>query len=244
MQATAIVREAWELYKAHWRAFVPLALVVFLILGLITLLLGWIAGWLGLLISGLASLVGYFWLQGAYAEAVRDVRDGRQDLSMGDTFRRVQPRLPALIVAGIIAGIAIFIGFLLLIVPGLFLLTIWCLIVPAIVIEGKSAGESFGRSRELVRGNGWNVFGVIVITVAIAIVAGIILGLATFWLPDGIESFVQNVVSNTIVAPFVAVAWNLMYWALSKPIEGVGTQTVGAAPPQPPAQYEPPPPAE
>ena len=235
MQATAVVREAWELYKAHWRTFVPLALVVFLILGLITLVLGLIAGWLGLLISGLASLIGFFWLQGAYAEAVRDVRDGRQDLSIADTFRRVRPRLPALLAAGILAGIAIFIGFLLLIVPGLFLLTIWSLIVPAIVIEGKSAGESFGRSRELVRGNGWNVFGVIVITIAIAIVAGIILGIATFWLPDGIQSFVQNVISNTVVAPFVAVAWNLMYWTLSasKPIEGVGTSTAPMATPPP-----------
>ena len=67
-------------------------------------------------------------------------------------FQRVQPRLPALIVAGILAGLGIALGLVLLIVPGLFLLTIWSLIVPSIVVEGKSAGESFGRSRELVAG--------------------------------------------------------------------------------------------
>ena len=143
MQPGAIVREAWELYKAHWRTFVPLALIVYIVLGLVTLVFGLLLGWLGLLIGALASIVGTFWLQGALVEAVQDVRDGKQDLSVGQLFARVQPRLPALIVAGILAGLGIALGLVLLIIPGLFLLTIWSLIVPTIVIEGKSAGESF-----------------------------------------------------------------------------------------------------
>ncbi len=48
MQPGAIVREAWELYKTHWRTFVPLALIVYIILGLITLVFGLLLGWLGL----------------------------------------------------------------------------------------------------------------------------------------------------------------------------------------------------
>ena len=232
MQATAVVREAWELYKAHWKTFIPLALVVYVVLGLVTLLLAAVLGALGIILGALISIVGAFWLQGALVTAVQDVRDGRQDLSIGETFRKVQPRLPAIIIAGLLAGLGIALGFILLIIPGLVLLTIWSMIVPSIVLEGKSAGESFGRSRELVRGNGWNVFGVIVITIAAVIVAGIIIGIATFWLPDEIQGFVQNVISNTAVIPFVAVAWTLMYYALARPIEAVGTQTVGAAPPQ------------
>src|SRR5207237_1179714 len=95
---------------------------------------------------------------------VRDVRDGRADRSVGETYRAVQPRLPGVIAAGVVAAIAIGIGFLLLIVPGLFLLTIWSMLVPVIVLEGLSAGDSFTRSREIVRGNGWSVFGLIVVT--------------------------------------------------------------------------------
>jgi hypothetical protein len=216
MQAGAIVREGWELYKTHWRTFVPLALIVYIILGLITLVFGLILGWLGLVIGALASIVGTFWLQGALVEAVQDVRDGKQDLSIGEMFQRVQPRLPALIVAGILAGLGIALGLVLLIVPGLFLLTIWSLIVPTIVLEGKSAGESFGRSRELVKGNGWSVFGVIAITIGAVIVASIVVSLLTFWLPDDVDTFVSDLISNTLVVPFVAVAWTLMYFALAQ----------------------------
>ena len=235
MESGAVVREAWELYKTHWRTFVPLALIVYLVLGLITLVFALLLGWLGLVIGGLASIVGTFWLQGALVEAVRDVRDGKQDLSIGEIFARVRPRLPALIVAGILAGIGIVIGLVLLIVPGLFLLTIWSLIVPAIVIEGKSAGESFGRSRELVSGNGWNVFGVIVITIAAVIVASIIVGLATFWLPDDVDSFVSDLISNTVVVPFVACAWTLMYFALAQGRPAAPAAAAYSPPPPPPA---------
>ncbi len=235
MQPGAIVREAWELYKGHWRTFVPLALIVYIVLGLITLVFALLLGWLGAIIGALASIVGTFWLQGALVEAVQDVRDGKQDLSIGEMFQRVQPRLPALIVAGILAGLGIALGLILLIVPGLFLLTIWSLIVPTIVLEGKSAGESFGRSRELVRGNGWSVFGVIVMTIGAVIVASIIVSILTFWLPDGIDDFARSLISNTIVVPFIACAWTLMYFALA---QGRAAVPAGAAeafsPPPPP----------
>ena len=234
MQPGAIVREAWELYKAHWRTFVPLALIVYVVLGLVTLVFALLLGWLGAIIGALASIVGTFWLQGALVEAVQDVRDGKQDLSIGEMFQRVQPRLPALIVAGILAGLGIALGLILLIIPGLFLLTIWSLIVPTIVLEGKSAGESFGRSRELVKGNGWSVFGVIVITIGAVIVASIIVSLLTFWLPDGVDDFARSLISNTVVVPFIACAWTLMYFALA--------QGRSAAPAGVPESYSPPPP--
>jgi hypothetical protein len=234
MQSTAIVGNAWELYKAHWKTFVPLALVVYVIIGIASLLLTLALGVVGAIIGALLGLVGFFWLQGALVEAVRDVRDGKRDLSIGETFSRVQPRLTAIIPAGLIAGIAIVIGLILLIVPGLFLLTIWAVIIPVIVLEGRSAGESFGRSRELVRGNGWNVFGVILITVALTIVANIIVGIATFWLPDEAGSFVQSVLSNTVVAPFMAVALTLMYFALARPAAAEAPLATPVAPQPPP----------
>jgi ABC-type multidrug transport system fused ATPase/permease subunit len=234
MQPGAIVREAWELYKGHWRTFVPIALIVYIVLGVITFLFALLLGWLGLIIGVIASIVGTFWFQGALVEAVQDVRDGKQDLSIGEMFQRVQPRLPALIVAGLLAGLGIAFGLILLIVPGLFLLTIWSLIVPTIVLEGKSAGESFGRSRELVRGNGWQVFGVIVITFAVGIVASIVVSILTVWLPDDVKELVRNVISNTVVVPFIACAWTLMYFALA--------QGRSAAPAGVPEAYSPPPP--
>jgi hypothetical protein len=108
---------------------------------------------LGLLVV----IIAVFLLQAALVKAVQDVRDGRVDLSVGATFSAALPLVGSVAVAAILAGIAITIGLLIVIIPGLFLITIWCLIVPVIVLEGVGALDSFGRSLQLVRNSFWNV---------------------------------------------------------------------------------------
>ena len=218
MQPREVLGEAWALYKAHWRHFLPLALLVFVVLSLVSLLLSLVLGWFGALLATVVGLVGVFWLQGALCEAVADVRDGRADLSISETLQKVRPRLAPLLGAGLLAGLGVAVGLLLLIVPGLVLLTWWSVIIPVIVLERVAAMESFGRSRELVRGHGWNVFGVIVLTVLIlllvAILLAIILAILLAWLPDEVRGYVQTLVSNSLTAPFLALAWTIMYFRL------------------------------
>ncbi|MDQ4019552.1 MAG: hypothetical protein M3188_06930 [Actinomycetota bacterium] len=218
MSPGQILGEAWALYRAHWRHLLPIALVVYILLSLLVLLLAGLLGWLGVIAGVFVSLAGVFWLQGALAVAVADIRDGRADLSIRDTLSRVQPRLNTLAVAGLLAAIGITVGLLLLIVPGLVLATWWAVVVPAIVLEGRGVLEAFGRSRELVRGNGWNVFGLIVLTFLVLLGAGIVVGLllalALSPLPESLEQYVSDVVANTLFAPFVALAFTLAYYRL------------------------------
>jgi hypothetical protein len=153
-------------------------------------------------------------VEGALVKAVDDVRDGRADMSLGETFQAVRPQLSAIVVAGILAGLAIAIGLLLLIVPGLVLLTWWILIIPVIVLERSRAGEAFTRSRELVRGHGWSVFGLIVLTILLFIAFRIVLGLVLLPFADWLQSFLTEIVTGTLATPFVAVAWTLLYYRL------------------------------
>jgi hypothetical protein len=220
MRPGEVLSEAWALYKAHWRHFLPLAFVVFVVISLISLVLALVLGWVGAVLATLIGFIGVFWLQGALCEAVADVRDGRADLSISDTLQKVRPRLAPLLGAGVLAGLGVAIGLVLLIVPGLVLLTWWSVIVPVVVLERVAAMDSFGRSRELVRGNGWNVFGVIVLTVlillAFAIAFAIVAAVLLNWLPDEGKSFVQTLVVDTLTAPFLALAWTLMYFRLRR----------------------------
>jgi hypothetical protein len=210
----AVMREAWDLYKAHWRHLLPIALVVFLLLSLLVLLLVVLLGPLGLFASVFISLVGSFWIQGALVVAVEDIRDGRADLSIGETVSRVRPRLNTLSVAGFLAAVAILAGLVLCIVPGLVLATWWMLIVPVIMLERAGVLRAFGRSRELVRGHGWSAFGVVALTFLVVFVAGAVIGAALSPLGDALESYVRDVVRNTLAAPFVALAFTLTYYRL------------------------------
>jgi hypothetical protein len=121
--------------------------------------------------------------------------------------------VPTVAITGIVAGIAIAIGLLLLLAPGLFLLTIWIAIIPVIVLENRTASESFGRSRELVRGHGWEVFGVIILTIVVVFLANIVVSLVLYPF-DETGQFLAQLITNTIIAPFAVVAWTLVYYRL------------------------------
>jgi hypothetical protein len=232
---SGVFGEAWELYKAHWRHFFSIAFIVFAVLAAVGIVLTALLGWLGLLVSALISLAGTFWLQGALIQAVSDVRDGRADLSVSETFSQVYPRLGTIIVAGLLLGLAIAVGLLLLIVPGLYLMTIWIAVIPAIVLENRGIGESFGRSRELVRGYGWNVFGIIVLTILILLGVGIAIGLILSPLAEWLASLIQQIVANTIVTPFVVAVWTLVYYRLKGREEAAPADAAPEPEPEPEA---------
>src|SRR6266508_3646115 len=155
---TGVIGEAWALYKRHWRHLLTFSFAVYVTVAVIGALLTAALTWLGAILAAFVSLVAVFWLQAALVKAVDDVRDGRADLSLGETFAAAREHLGAVVVAGILAAIGIVLGLILLIVPGLVLMTWWAVIVPTIVLENRRAGKSFTRSRELVRGYGWGLF--------------------------------------------------------------------------------------
>lgn len=214
MQAGSIIGQAWDMYKAHWRHLLPIALVVYVLISLFALLLAVLLGWFGVVLGSLVGLAGIFWLQGALVVAIDDVRDGRADLSIGETLDRVRPRLNTLTLAGLIAAIAVGIGLVLLIAPGLYLLTIWLVIVPAIMLEGCGVSAAFARSQELVRGYGWSVFGVIALTVLILIGVSILFGIVRSSVDSNWVGVVINIISQSVTAPFVALAWTITYYEL------------------------------
>jgi len=239
-----VITEAWNLYKAQWRHLLSISFIVYLAVAIIAVLLTALLTWLGAILAALISLIAIFWLEAALVKAVQDIRDGRADLSIGETFAAAQARLAPVVVAGVIASIAILIGFVLLIIPGLVLLTFWCLIIPAIVIESKSAGESFGRSIDLVKGHFWRVLGIIVLTVLIYVGFEIVLSLILSPLADWLKNFVSTVVSGTLTAPFFALVLTVLYFRLAAvhlPGGAPADQTAPAAdmPQEPPPSHPP-----
>src|SRR3984957_8991930 len=140
---SGVLGEAWTLYKRHAAHFLLISFTIYLVIGVITALLSLALGSFGAVIGGLLSLLGTFLLTAALVKAVQDARDGRIDLDLRATISAALPLLGAVAVASILAAIGIGIGFILIIVPGLILLTFWSLIVPEIVIGGGGGPGAF-----------------------------------------------------------------------------------------------------
>jgi hypothetical protein len=209
-----VPNEAWQMYKAHARHLLAIAFVIYLLAGLLAASLA-LAGPVGDIFGFLVYVLAAFLLQAALTKAVQNELEGRADLSIGDTVSAATPFIGPVAIASILAGIAITIGLFLLIVPGLILLTIWAVIIPVIVIERSGALESFGRSQQLVRGRGWQVFGTLVLLYIIQIVAGALLAAIFAALPNAYRDGLTTVISGTLVAPYLALGVTLIYYRLA-----------------------------
>jgi hypothetical protein len=211
---TGVLREAWAMYRRFAAHFLLIAFVLYLISAIIGALLS-LAGIGGGLAAFVIDLFFLFLLQAALVKAVQDVRDGRVDLNFSETLRAALPYVAPVAGAGILAAIGIAIGFVIIIVPGLILLTFWSLIVPSIVIGGTPAMSSFGQSWRTVRGHAWRVFGTFVLVWLIDIVFKIVLSAIFFALPGAGRSFISSIVAGTLFAPFLAIVVSLVYYRLT-----------------------------
>jgi hypothetical protein len=161
----------------------------------------------------LIGLVATTLFTGMVVELVADVQDGRRDASVRQLLRAVVPVVGALLLVGFVAAVGVVVGLFLFIVPGLILLTIWSVAAPVVVLERPAGLGALGRSRELVQGNGWQVFGVIfILDILVLIVAGG-LQIAAESAGTGV-GIVVRVVVGVLTAPLAALASSVLYFEL------------------------------
>ena len=211
---TGVLTEAWDLYRRFASHFLLISFVIYVVAAALVSLLS-LAGVAGAIFGAIISFAATFVVQASLIKAVQDVRDGRVDLDLAETVRAAGPYILAVIGASILAGIGVAIGFFLFIVPGFILLTYWCLIVPFIVIAGAGVFESFSNSMRTVRGYAWRVFGTYVLVFLILIAFAIVFGFVLILLPLWLRSFVNNLVTGTLIAPFLALVATLIYYRLT-----------------------------
>lgn len=164
IDAGSVIRRTFRIYLDRLSVLLPAAVVVFGITGILSAIL--IAASPSLVyVSFLISDVAIMLFTAMVVGLVDAVQDGPRETSVGGLLLAVRPVLGELILVGIAAGIGIFIGFILLVVPGLVLATVWSVVAPVVVLERPGGLRALGRSRDLVRGNGWRVFCVIIVLI-------------------------------------------------------------------------------
>jgi hypothetical protein len=222
LEPGAVIARALDLYRENFAVLVPAAAALFAVQLVLAVVLG---GNLGVFVSLISLVLGTFY-QGMVVELVRDVQDGRRDNSVGQLFASVTPVLLTLLAVAFLFGVGVAIGFVLIVIPGLYLMTIWAVTAPVVVIERAGVLRAFSRSHELVRGNGWSVFAVIlVVFVGLAIVSALA-AIVTSGLGDVGSAIVAWVVT-AFTQPLSAVTAAVLYYAL---LERAGEPAVPAQP--------------
>lgn len=248
-----VLSRAANTYKEQAGVLLPAALIVFgavMVIGIVLGLIGAQLGVVGIIVFSLlvvaVAITAHVLYQGMVVQTVSDIQDGRRDASMGELFRSVVPVVPALIAAGALLGLAIFvpaalIGYvinpllagLVILVLSIVLFALFCLVPAVIVVERPGVIDAFRRSRELVRGNEAQVLLIFaIIFVGLFIVAAILGAIVRAIVPVAGASAVLQLIVNTLLAPLFALVVSTIYFQLQPAASSGGPGAVGAAPTQ------------
>ena len=173
-----------------------------------------VAGVIGFLAGQLATGACFKAVAQAYLGERTTWRD-----SLGFALRRFRSILWIVILGGFLT----LLGFLLLIVPGVYLAVAFAVALPVLMTEGVRGRKALGRSRSLVKGRWWRtailllVAGLLVSIVGGAITAAV--SALTFASPDEpVVVFLVGALSGTVAAlvttPFSAAYHTVLYFDL------------------------------
>jgi len=143
-----------------------------------------------------------------------------QKASFSDCLGRGLAMLPRVVGAAILASLGMTVGFMLFIIPGIILVVVWWVFVPAIVVEGAGIMESFTRSRALTSGRRWPILGLLVLVGIAQWLVGLVIGFVGS-LFGTIGAEILNLIVTLGFTAFASVLSGVGYYYLRAEKEGI-----------------------
>jgi hypothetical protein len=126
------------------------------------------------IVSSLLGYVANLVLAGALVVVVSEAVLGRR-IAIGAALARLKGRIGGLVGLSLLVGLCVLVGLIGLFIGAIYVYVILALAAPAFVLERAPVTTAMRRSRELVRGSWWRIFGILLLGGLIAsIVAGIL----------------------------------------------------------------------
>jgi multisubunit Na+/H+ antiporter MnhC subunit len=229
-----LVEDTWRLYTSNLGLFLPIVIVIVVPLDLLVLGVGWGELWHhydssppageGLTAVGLRFGVFQPLVTAAHIAAVMALGRGERPTPWWSVTRGLE-RWGAVLAVIVLSAIVIGLGFVALLIPGIYLVVALYFAAQAVVAEDRSPVDALRRSRELVRDQWWRVFG---IGIVFSVMIGVVGGIATFGLrfaADAADSqaleLLGSMVADVFTIGFTALAATLVFFDLRVRQEGV-----------------------
>ncbi|GGM69440.1 putative membrane protein [Halarchaeum rubridurum] len=159
----------------------------------------------GALASGVLSLVAYVCIAYLGIVAIRSMVSDVTDHIPGEFFsRRVGPALVWWFVASIVVGILVTIGFVLLVIPGIYLSLGLAFTLVYVAVEDETAFTAMQSSWDLAAGHRWRLLATFLVPAVVYLVVVGILGVV---LPS-------TTVAGWVVTGLVGAVWGVFVQAL------------------------------
>jgi hypothetical protein len=153
------------------------------------------------------------------------------------SLRYATSRLGPLVWVAILYFLALVAGVLMCLVGAVWLGVLFCLATPALLFEEARGASAMSRSRHLIEGHWWRVFGALIVGYLIvavlqgllgALVAGVILANSDSELGNAIAVTGANILGLAVSLPFASALLTYIYFDLRVRKEGFDLQLLAA----------------
>lgn len=213
MDIFKIIQESWNYYRRHLYAvtlvMLPVICIVDLFNAVIPIDLKNITALQGSLLT-LAPFVLLPLYQAAIVVLLKSRYDGA-NLTTGQCYRHGSDAYVRLLVMYIVMGIAVFFGFMLLIIPGIYLIGRFCLADYFCVLEEKSYTESLTLSWNATKQFQWPILGGYLLVALLQAMPTYLLGslVGILELENAVVDFVIGAISTILMVMITAYTFRV-----------------------------------
>lgn len=227
-----LLDRTFYLYRNNFPLFVGITAIpqlVVLALRLTAAAISLQAQWISFGLTTLVAIfANYIAIQISHAATVIAVSNLHLErpVSIRSAYQSAKGSIPRVLGITLAIGIAAGVGFIFLIIPGVYLFLMWSLAIPATILEGGGLSVSTTRSRELTRGSRGRIFVIYLLLVLLAFVVGVIIEWPLGFIAELIAhrnpaqtlplieamQAAGGFVSTSLVGPLVTIALTLIYY--------------------------------
>src|SRR6266851_3039634 len=202
-----ILDRAFRVFRDHFSVLVGISAVLWLPYGAILAV-----GNASHVVSGIAEIAFFLLLpvmSVALTAAVANVYLDRP-ITVGDAYRSIRVILTPIVGTYLLLYLLVIIGFIALVIPGIYLLNCWSLLAPVMIVEHRFGMTALRRSRQLVTGVWWKAFGIFIVAGLIANVPAGVLHL--FWSYIPVFGPILTAGTNAIASSYGRVVLVIYYF--------------------------------
>jgi hypothetical protein len=176
-------------------------------------------------IAALLQVFLYFLAQGASVYGAFQEMRGQSFLvteSLGKCMERIFP----LVGAALLTSLGMMLGFVLLVIPGLFLAIIWSVTSPACIVERLGPIESIQRSAALTKGYRWKILALFLILGVFGWLASFLMAMIFGAIGGAVVAALLIFAVGAVWGAFVSIIVAVVYYELRAIKEGINLDQI------------------
>jgi hypothetical protein len=182
------------------------------------------------IVSLAGTMIVYVFVGGVTTVLASDVYFGRPaDVARG--FRTVGARIGPLVLAMAMSGILIFIGFVVLLVPGIYAACRFFAVRQAVLLENTSAGDAMSRSSALSDGTKRHILNTLILVTILVGVINLGGGLLIRLIPSSVAVITLTALLSAVLYPFFGITETLLYYDTRIRREGFDVEYLASSAP-------------